>query len=298
MHIPKHVKLVEVGPRDGLQNESTNLSVAIKIKFVDLLSVSGLSTIEVGSFVSPKWVPQMADTDKVLQGIDQKPGINYPVLVPNLKGFEAALAAGAKEIAIFAAASETFSQKNINCSISQSLARFTEVMEAAKKNSIPVRGYISCVLGCPYEGVIDPENVALVAQQLLAMGCYEISLGDTIGVGTPGKAQQLIDVVSRRIPREYLAVHFHDTYGQALANIYAVLERGISIVDSSVAGLGGCPYAKGASGNVASEDVVYMLNGLQIYTGVDLEKLIVAGNYICQQIGKKSQSKVALAKGF
>lgn len=297
MNFPKYIKIVEVSPRDGLQNEPKNLPVTVKIELINRLSVTGLRVIETGSFVSPKWIPQMADSDKVLQGIDQKPGITYPVLVPNLKGFEAALAAGAKEIAIFAAASETFSQKNINCSIAESMNRFNEVMLQAKKNNIDVRGYVSCVLGCPYEGEIKPEAVALVAEQLHSMGCYEISLGDTIGVGTPGKAQQLIEIVTRRVPREYLAVHFHDTYGQALANIFAVLERGIAVVDSSVAGLGGCPYAKGASGNVATEDVIYMLNGLGIQTSVDLDKLIQVGQYICTELEKPVRSKVALARG-
>ncbi len=297
MTLPKHIKIVEVGPRDGLQNEATTLPVTTKIEFINHLAETGLSVIEAGAFVSPKWIPQMADSDKVLQGIKHTPGINYPVLVPNIKGFENALAAGAKEIAIFAAASETFSQKNINCSIAESMIRFEEVMAAAKKNKIFVRGYVSCALGCPYEGEIKPQAVALVAEQLSTMGCYEISLGDTIGVGTPGKAQQLIDVVSQRVPREHLAAHFHDTYGQALANIYAVLERGIATVDSAVAGLGGCPYAKGATGNVASEDVIYMLDGLGIHTGVDLDKLIAVGQTICKQLDKLPRSKVSLARG-
>ncbi len=297
MALPKHVKIVEVGPRDGLQNETTLVPAAIKIEFINRLAQTGLFVIEAGAFVSPKWIPQMADSDKVLQGIEHKSTINYPVLVPNLKGFEAAVAAGAKEIAIFAAASETFSQKNINCSIAESMERFKEVMAAAIKNNISVRGYVSCVLGCPYEGEIKPQAVAKVAQQLLALGCYEISLGDTIGVGTPERAKQLIDIVSQKIPKEQLAVHFHDTYGQALANIYAVLEQGISIVDSSVAGLGGCPYAKGASGNVATEDLLYMLNGLKIKTGVDLDKLISVGYFICDYLNKIPGSKVALARG-
>jgi len=296
MMFPKEVKLVEVGPRDGLQNEAAIVPTDIKIEFINRLSATGLTVIEAGSFVSPKWVPQMADSGPVLQGITKQPGINYPVLVPNLKGFESALAAGAKEIAIFGAASETFSQKNINCSIDESLIRFSDVMAAAKKNNIRIRGYVSCVLGCPYEGEISPEAVAHVAEKLFAMGCYEISLGDTIGVGTPFKAQAMIDTVTKKIPLQHLAVHFHDTYGQALANIYASLERGIAIVDSSVAGLGGCPYAKGASGNVASEDVVYMLNGLNIKTGIDLEKLIAAGKFICDYLRKVPQSKVALVR--
>lgn len=296
MTFPKQVKLVEVGPRDGLQNEATIVPTNIKIEFINRLSETGLSVIEVGSFVSPKWVPQMADSTQVLQEITKKTGVNYPVLVPNIKGFEAALAAGAKEIAIFGAASETFSQKNINCSIDESLARFSDVMDAAKKNNIRVRGYISCVLGCPYEGEIKPEAVLHVAEKLFAMGCYEISLGDTIGIGTPHKAQTMIATVAKKIPLPRIAVHFHDTYGQALANIYASLEKGISIVDSSVAGLGGCPYAKGASGNVASEDVVYMLHGLNVKTEIDLEKLIAAGKFICDNLHKTPQSKVSLAK--
>lgn len=295
--LPKKVKIVEVGPRDGLQNESKQLETSVKIDFINQLSATGLTTIEAGSFVSPKWIPQMADSDIVLKNIKQRPGVSYPVLVPNLKGFEAAKAAGAKEIAIFAAASETFSQKNINCSIAESIVRFQEVMTAAKKEKIFVRGYVSCVLGCPYEGEIKPEAVAKVAKQLFDLGCYEISLGDTIGIGTPGKAQRLIETVSQLIPLEKLAVHFHDTYGQALANIYAVLEKGIQVIDSSVAGLGGCPYAKGASGNVATEDVIYLLNGLNIQTGVDLEKLLPVGYFICQHLDKKPQSKVSLARG-
>lgn len=293
----KHVKIVEVGPRDGLQNEAVSVPANIKIDFINRLSDTGLAVIEAGSFVSPKWIPQMADSDEVLRNILHKPGVSYPVLVPNLKGLEAALHCGAQEIAIFGAASESFSQKNINCSIEESLNRFADVMAVAKQHQLRVRGYVSCVLGCPYEGEIKPEAVAHVATKLFNMGCYEISLGDTIGVGTPGKAQLLIDVVSKQIPLENLAVHFHDTYGQALANIFAVLEKGINVVDSSVAGLGGCPYAKGASGNVASEDVVYMLNGLDIHTGIDLDKLIVAGQFICNYLNKKPQSKVAIAKG-
>lgn len=296
MSFPSQVKLVEVGPRDGLQNEAATVPTDIKIDFINRLSETGLSVIEAGSFVSPKWVPQMADSDLVLKSINKKSGVNYPVLVPNLKGFEAAINSDAKEIAIFGAASETFSQKNINCSIDESLARFTDVMAEAKKNNIQVRGYVSCVLGCPYEGEIKPDAVAHVAEKLFQMGCYEISLGDTIGVGTPAKAQIMVDTVAKKIPREKLAVHFHDTYGQALANIYAVLEKGIAIIDSSVAGLGGCPYAQGASGNAASEDVVYMLNGLGIKTEIDLDKLIAVGKFICNYLNKKSQSKVALAR--
>lgn len=295
MTLPQQVKIVEVSPRDGLQNENKNITTATKIKFIDKLADSGIRVIEAGSFVSPKWIPQMADSAAVLKGIQHKSGMSYPVLVPNLKGFESALAAGAKEIAIFTAASETFTKRNINCTIAESMDRFNEVMQAAKENHIYVRGYISCTLGCPYEGEIKPEAVSVIAEHLMAMGCYEVSLGDTIGVGTPGKAQTLIDVVTTRVPREYLAVHFHDTFGQALANIFAVLERGIATIDCSVAGLGGCPYAKGAAGNVATEDVVYMLNGLGIHTGVNLEKLILAGKFICDELGKTPYSKVALA---
>lgn len=296
MSLPAKVKLVEVGPRDGLQNEATIVPTEIKIAFINRLSATGLSVIEAGSFVSPKWVLQMVNSDQVLQKINKASHVSYPVLVPNLKGFAAAINSGAKEIAIFGAASETFSQKNINCSIDESLRRFTDVMTAAQKNNIKVRGYISCVLGCPYEGEIKPQAVADVAEKLFNLGCYEISLGDTIGIGTPLKAQIMIDIVARKIPREQLAVHFHDTYGQALANIYAALEKGIAVVDSSVAGLGGCPYAKGASGNVASEDVVYMLDGLGIKTGIDLDKLIDAGKFISNYLNKKPQSKVALAR--
>lgn len=296
MSLPVQVKLIEVGPRDGLQNETTAVPTDIKIEFINRLSATGLSVIEAGSFVSPKSIPQMADSDQVLQKINKITHISYPVLVPNLKGFAAAMNAGAKEIAIFGAASETFSQKNINCSINESLLRFADVMTAAKKHNIRVRGYVSCVLGCPYEGEIKPEAVTDVAEKLFNMGCYEVSLGDTIGIGTPLKAQMMIDAVAKKIPHEKLAVHFHDTYGQALANIYAALEKGIAVIDSSVAGLGGCPYAKGASGNVASEDVVFMLHGLGIKTGIDLDKLIDTDKFICNYLNKKSQSKVALAK--
>ena len=297
MILPKKVKIVEVGPRDGLQNEKTIVPVSVKIELIKRLAASGLRAIEATSFVSPKWVPQMADNAQVLSGIGRAQGVSYPVLVPNLKGFEAALAAGAGEVAIFGAASETFSQKNINCSIAESLERFGEVMQAARQRNIPVRGYVSCVLGCPYEGEIKPAAVARVAERLMEMGCYEISLGDTIGIGTPKKAQLMIEAVAAKVPRERIAVHFHDTYGQALANILAVLERGIAVVDSSVAGLGGCPYAKGAAGNVATEDLLYMLNGLGIDTGVDLDKLVDAGNFIAGFLGRPSGSKVARALG-
>jgi hydroxymethylglutaryl-CoA lyase len=295
MHFPRYVKMVEVGPRDGLQNEATFVPTAIKIELINRLSDTGLSVIEVTSFVSPKWVPQMADNDEVMTGITRKPGVSYPVLTPNLKGFEDALAADAEEVAVFAAASESFSQKNINCSIAQSLKRFEPVMEAAKQHGIRVRGYVSCALGCPYEGEIKPQAVADVADKLYVMGCYEISLGDTIGVGTPGKACTMIETVAAKVPIEKLAAHFHDTYGQALANLYAVLQLGIAVIDSSVAGLGGCPYAKGASGNVASEDVLYMLNGLGIETGVELDKLIAAGHFIADFLGRPPGSKVSQA---
>ena len=296
MSLPQHVRLVEVGPRDGLQNEKQPIEVADKVRLVDDLSAAGLGYIEVGSFVSPKWVPQMAGSAEVFAQIQRKAGVTYAALTPNLKGFEGALEAGVREVAVFAAASEAFSQKNINCSIKESLERFVPVMEAARANDIRVRGYVSCVLGCPYDGAIDPKQVASVAAELFAMGCYEVSLGDTIGTGTPGATRQLIETVAAQIPREKLAGHFHDTYGQALANIYASLLEGVSVFDSSVAGLGGCPYAKGASGNVASEDVLYMLNGLGIQTGIDLDQLIAAGQRICALLGRSNGSRVARAR--
>lgn len=295
MPLPTKVRIVEVGPRDGLQNEKQNIPTAAKIQLVNQLVDTGLDYIEVGSFVNPKWVPQMADSADVFQGITRKPGVTYAALIPNLQGFERALAAEANEVAIFAAASEAFSQKNINCSIAESLTRFEELIAAAKVSNTPVRGYISCVLGCPYGGAVEFETVAQIARELLAMGCYEISLGDTIGVGTAGQTKALIEYLVRDIPLDKLAVHMHDTYGQALANIYAALECGISVIDSSVAGLGGCPYAAGASGNVATEDVVYLLNGLGIEHGVDLDRLILAGNTICEQLGKANGSKAAQA---
>ena len=295
MRLPSAVKMVEVGPRDGLQNEPQTVPASVKIRLIDSLADAGLTAIEAGSFVSPKWVPQMADTAEVLAGIRPRAGVSYPVLVPNLKGFAAAQAAGAREIAIFAAASEAFSRKNINCSIAESLERFAPVAAAARQAGIKVRGYISCVLGCPYEGKVALAAVADVAARLLDLGAYEISLGDTIGVGTPAAAAAMVDAVAGRVPRERLAVHFHDTYGQALANILACLEQGVAVVDSSVAGLGGCPYAKGASGNVASEDVQYMLGGLGIATGVDLDKLADSGWLICDYLGRTPSSKVALA---
>ncbi|MCP3672995.1 MAG: hydroxymethylglutaryl-CoA lyase [Gammaproteobacteria bacterium] len=290
---PQHVKIVEVGPRDGLQNEATLVPVEIKLRLIELLADAGLSTIEATSFVSPKWVPQMADAQVLMKQLKQRNNIHYPVLTPNMNGFETALNAGAKEVAIFAAASESFSQRNINCSIEESLERFVPMIDAAKANNIRVRGYVSCVMGCPYEGDISPEKVAIVAYQLLQMGCYEISLGDTIGTGNPKAARALIHEVSKQVPVVQLAVHFHDTYGQAIANILAVLEMGISVIDSAVAGLGGCPYAKGASGNVATEDVVYMLKGMGIDTGIDLDNLLIATEMISTFLNRKPNSKVA-----
>ncbi len=297
MRLPKRIKLVEVGPRDGLQNEAKPVSVEVKVALIDRLTAAGLPVIESGSFVSPKWVPQMAATAEVMAAITRKPGVSYPVLTPNMQGLEAALAAKAGEVAVFAAASETFSRKNINCSIAESLERFAPVVEKARAEGLRVRGYVSCVLGCPYEGAIAPAAVVEVAGRLATMGCYEISLGDTIGTGTPAQVQTLIAAVARRLPVEMLAAHFHDTYGQALANLLAALEKGVAVVDASVAGLGGCPYAKGASGNAASEDVLYMLNGLGLETGIDLDRLIAAGNFISAALGRPTGSKVARAKG-
>jgi len=296
MSLPSHVRLVEVGPRDGLQNEAQPISVADKVRLVDALSAAGLRYIEVGSFVSPKWVPQMAGSAEVFAQIQRKPGVTYGALAPNLRGFEDALAAGVKEVAVFAAASEAFSQRNINCSISESLERFAPIMAAARQHGVSVRGYVSCVLGCPYEGEIAPEQVAAVARELYAMGCYEVSLGDTIGTGTAGATRRLFEVVGAQVPRDKLAGHFHDTYGQAIANIYASLLEGITVFDSSIAGLGGCPYAKGASGNVATEDVLYLLDGLGIETGIDLEALIGAGQQISSVLGRPTGSRVAKAR--
>jgi hydroxymethylglutaryl-CoA lyase len=293
--LPRQVKIVEVGPRDGLQNEQQIVATATKIELIQRLADAGLRTVEATAFVSPKWVPQMADSAQVMAGIQRKAGVSYPALVPNMQGFDAALAAGVKEIAVFGAASETFSQKNINCSIDESFKRFEPVAQAARKHKIKMRGYVSCVLGCPYEGKIKPSAVAKVAQKLFDLGCYEISLGDTIGVGTPGKTQAMLEAVAKKIPVKQLAGHYHDTFGQALANIFASLQMGVSVFDSSIAGLGGCPYAKGASGNVATEDVVYMLNGLNIKTGVDLEQLIRIGEFICAALGREPASKVARA---
>lgn len=295
MSLPKKVKIVEVGPRDGLQNEQQPISAEVKIELIHRLVDAGLRYIEAGSFVNPKWVPQMAGSDAVFRGIERKAGVTYAALTPNLQGFERAAAVNVSEVAIFAAASEAFSQKNINCSIDESLNRFAPIMEAAKVAQLPVRGYISCVVGCPYEGAVDPYKVAEVALRLHDMGCYEVSLGDTTGVGTPGSITRLIEAVADSVSIHRLAVHLHDTYGQALANIYASLQMGIDVVDSSVAGLGGCPYAKGASGNVATEDLVYMLNGLGIEHGVDLEGLIEAGRYITEKLGRETGSKVSRA---
>jgi hydroxymethylglutaryl-CoA lyase len=295
MKYPKRVKMVEVGPRDGLQNEPGSVPAEVKVALIDRLSDAGLSAVEAGSFVSPKWVPQMADTAEVMARIRRKPGVAYPVLVPNLKGLEGALAAKAEEIAIFGAATEAFSKRNINCSIAESLERFEPVCRAALDHGMRVRGYMSVVLGCPYEGEVDPQAVAAVSQRLYDMGCYEISLGDTIGTGTPAKAQRMIEVVAKKIPFEKLAGHFHDTYGQALANILAVMEMGVATFDSSVAGLGGCPYAKGATGNVASEDVLYMLGGLGIETGVDMGKLLDAAEFICAQLKRPTVSRAGRA---
>lgn len=293
--LPSHVKLVEVGPRDGLQNEKQVIALQDKLTLISDLADAGLTVIEAGSFVSPKWVPQMADSSDVFKHLTRKVGVTYSALTPNLQGYNNAIAVGVDEVAIFGAASESFSQKNINCSIGESLARFEPIIEQAKLQNIKVRGYLSCVLGCPYEGHIDPEQVAKVAKTLYEMGCYEVSLGDTIGVGTPLKTQQMLQAVAQYVPVSKLAVHFHDTYGQALANIYAALQMGISTIDSAVAGLGGCPYAKGASGNVATEDVVYMLNGMSIECGVDLTKLVAAGQRIMSVLGRTSQSKAAVA---
>jgi hydroxymethylglutaryl-CoA lyase len=296
MGFPKSVRIVEVGPRDGLQNETQTVSTETKIELIRRLAASGLKTIEATAFVSPKWVPQMADHAEVLRGLVHEEGISYPVLVPNLRGFEEAVAAGATEVAVFAAASETFSQRNINCSIAESLDRFAPVFAAARAANVQVRGYVSCVLGCPYEGEINPDKVADVAAALFDRGCYEVSLGDTIGTGTPNRTTALIETVGERVPVDRLAGHFHDTYGQALANIYAALTMGVQVFDASVSGLGGCPYAPGATGNVATEDLLYMLNGMGIETGVDLNRLIAAGAFICEKLGRQTQSRVARAR--
>ncbi len=296
MKTPQSVRIVEVGPRDGLQNESQIVPTETKIEFIRKLAASGLQTIEATAFVSPKWVPQMADHQAVLRALSRGEGITYPVLVPNMRGYEEAVAAGATEVSVFAAASETFSQRNINCTIAESLERFAPIFAAARATNIGVRGYVSCALGCPYEGEVKPSKVAEVAAALFESGCYEISLGDTIGVGTPNRTTELIHTVAERVPIDRLAGHFHDTYGQALANILAALIAGMRVFDASVSGLGGCPYAPGAAGNVATEDLVYMLNGMEVETGVDLDLLIAAGSFICEKLGRQTQSRVARAR--
>jgi hydroxymethylglutaryl-CoA lyase len=295
MSLPRKVRIVDVGPRDGLQNEPKSVPASIKIELIERLQEAGLPAVEATAFVSPKWVPQMADHAEVMAGIRRRPGVAYPVLVPNMKGFEAARDAGAEEIAVFGAATETFSRKNINCSIAESLDRFAPVVEAANAKGIRVRGYLSVVAGCPYEGEVAPRAVADLASRLYRMGCYEVSLGDTIGVGTPKKIRAVIEAVAKKVPIARIGGHYHDTYGQALANIYASLELGVKTFDSSVAGLGGCPYARGATGNVATEDVIYMLDGLGIDTGVDLEKVFRAGEFICRALGREPASRVARA---
>jgi len=295
MQLPTKVKMVEMGPRDGLQNEAEIVPTAVKIELVDRLTENGFTFIEAGSFVSPKWIPQMADSAVVMSAIKRKPGVIYSVLTPNMKGFDAAVAAEASEVAIFAAASEAFSKKNINCSIEESLARFEPVCAAAKEVGIPVRGYVSTVLDCPYEGPVAASETARVSKRLYEMGCHEVSLGDTIGRGTPRRAQAMIDAVAKHVPMDRIALHFHDTYGQALANILACMEMGVAVVDSSVAGLGGCPYAKGASGNVATEDVLYMLQGLDIETGIDFDGVLDTADFITGALGRPPSSKVSRA---
>ncbi|QEE24154.1 hydroxymethylglutaryl-CoA lyase [Rhodanobacter glycinis] len=296
MTTSNHVRIVEVGARDGLQNEKTLLPAEVKIALIDRLSSTGLKTIEATSFVSPKWVPQLADAAEVFTGIRKVPGVSYPVLVPNLQGYERAREVGATEIAVFSAASEAFNRKNINASIDESIERFVPVLEQAKADGVAVRGYVSTVLGCPYQGEVPISDVVRVAKRLHALGCYEISLGDTIGVGTPAKARAMLHAVAQDVPMAALAVHFHDTYGQALANILACLEEGVRVVDSSVSGTGGCPYAKGATGNVASEDVAYMLHGMGMETGIDLDLLIATGAWLATQLHKDTASRVTRAR--
>ena len=295
--LPAAVRIVEMGPRDGLQNEKQLVSTDAKLELVRRLERAGLTAVETTSFVSPKWVPQMGDNAELLPRVlaAAAPGVAYPVLTPNLKGFEAALAAGAKEVAVFGAASESFSQKNINCSIAESLERFRPVTDAAHAAGVRVRGYVSCVVGCPYEGAIAPQAVADVAATLLDMGCYEVSLGDTIGVGTPTSIQRMLKAVAKHVPVEKLAGHYHDTYGMAVANVYASLQVGVAVFDASVGGLGGCPYAAGASGNVATEDVVWLLNGLGIDTGIDVDALVDTAAWISAQLGREPASRVARA---
>ena len=293
--IPEKIQIVEVGPRDGLQNEKEWVPTETKISLIEKLADAGLTKIEATSFVSPKWVPQLKDAHEVFTGIKRISGVSYPVLTPNMKGFERALEADAKEIAVFSAASETFTQKNTNCSIEESINRFRPVLEEAQKNNIQVRGYISCVLGCPYQGHVPVEDVINLAAKMIEMGCFQISLGDTIGAGTPVQAKSMVQKVAEKVPVSKLALHFHDTRGQALANIYACLELGVTVIDASVAGLGGCPYAKGATGNVATEDVVFMLHGMDIETGIDLNKLIETGRFISGVLGRVPQSRVSAA---
>jgi hydroxymethylglutaryl-CoA lyase len=295
MPLPKSVKIVEVGPRDGLQNEPNVLPTQDKIALIERLSQTGLQFIEATSFVAKKWIPQLGDAEEVMQKLHREKGVIYSALVPNLMGFERALSVGVNEIAVFTAASEAFTQKNINCTIAESLERFASVIELAKQNNMKVRAYVSCALGCPYQGEVTPDAVANVTKQLYDMGCYEISLGDTIGVGTVNKVNAMLDAVMQEIPVDQIAIHFHDTYGQALVNIYAALQKGIYIMDSAVAGLGGCPYARGASGNVATEDVLYFLHGLGIKTGIDLDKIVSIAHWVCEKLGKLPQSKVARA---
>ena len=295
MHLPKKVKIVEVGPRDGLQNESQVLATADKITLIERLSDTGLEYIEATSFVAKKWIPQLGDAEEVMVGLKRRHEVHYSALVPNLMGLERAMSVGLEEVAVFTAASEAFTQKNINCTIQESLERFEPVLALAKQKNIKVRGYVSCALGCPYQGDVAPEAVAVVAKKLYDLGCYEISLGDTIGVGTVQKVNVMLDAVMSVVPTDALAIHFHDTYGQALINIYAALQKGIYIIDSAVAGLGGCPYAKGATGNVATEDVLYALDGLGIKTGVDIAKIVSVAHWVSDKLGKSSQSKVARA---
>lgn len=296
--LPDKVKIVEVGPRDGLQSEPKFLATEDKISFIEQLSQTGLKHIEATSFVSPKWIPQLSDHQTVFQNLKKKPDVHYPVLVPNLLGFENAFASGVKEIALFTAASDSFTRKNIACTIDESFNRFELIAKAAVKNNVKIRGYVSCIVACPYEGKIAPQRVIEVTKKLLDLGCYEISLGDTLGVGTPAEIVPLFDRVMKSVDKKQLAAHFHNTFGQAIANIFSVLQLGISIFDSAVAGLGGCPYAKGASGNVATEDVVFFMHGLNIQTGIDLKKLIAVGEFICEKLHRRNESKVALAKGL
>ena len=297
MPLPSHVRIVEVGPRDGLQNEKIDIGTAAKIELIDRLSKTGLASIEATAFVSPKWVPQMADAAEVMAGITRAAGVSYPVLVPNEAGYDRARAAGAQEVAVFTAASEAFNLKNTNAGIDESLARFAPVLERARADGVKVRGYVSTVLGCPYQGEVALADVVRVARSLHAMGCYEVSLGDTIGTGTPGQARAMLKAVASEVPMQALAIHFHDTYGQALANVLACLEEGVAVVDSAVSGAGGCPYARGASGNVASEDVVYMLHGLGIRTGIDLPLLAETGRWLAGLLGRETRSKAGKALG-